>query len=296
MNNFSRFILGACAAAAFSCNLPHKASAQSAPINKPVLKTPTDTLAYMMGASLTEGLKEYATTRLGVDSTCMAEFMRGITEGTKDLSAKEKAYMAGRQIGQQVNGEMFNGMVQQILQGDTAIHIDKQLFLDGFFATLQGTGLVPAASAAQYMEKNVERIKASAFEAQYAEWKKTNEDFLIANKKKEGVITTPSGLQYKILVKGTGEIPTDTTTVKVHYKGSFIDGTVFDSSYERGEPTTFVADQVIKGWTEALKLMPVGSKWELYIPQELAYGATPRGKIKPFSTLVFEVELVGIEK
>ena len=116
------------------------------------------------------------------------------------------------------------------------------------------------------------------------------------NATKEGVKTTPSGLQYKIIKEGNGEIPTDSSTVKVHYKGTLIDGTEFDSSYKRNEPTTFRANQVIKGWTEALTMMPVGSKWELYIPQELAYGARETGgQIKPFSTLIFEVELISVE-
>ena len=127
--------------------------------------------------------------------------------------------------------------------------------------------------------------------------KAAGEKFLAENKTKEGVVTTESGLQYKIIKAGKGEIPTNTSTVKVNYKGTLIDGTEFDSSYKRNEPASFRADQVIKGWTEALTMMPVGSKWELYIPQELAYGSRDTGgQIKPFSTLIFEVELLGIEK
>ena len=103
-------------------------------------------------------------------------------------------------------------------------------------------------------------------------------------------------MKYKIIKEGNGDVPTDSSKVKVNYKGTLIDGTQFDSSYDRKEPTTFRANQVIKGWTEALTMMPVGSKWELYIPQDLAYGAREAGQIKPFSTLIFEVELVGIEK
>ena len=103
-------------------------------------------------------------------------------------------------------------------------------------------------------------------------------------------------MQYKIIKEGNGAVPTDSSKVKVNYKGTLIDGTQFDSSYDRKEPTTFRANQVIKGWTEALTMMPVGSKWELYIPQDLAVGAREAGQIKPFSTLIFEVELVGIEK
>ena len=116
------------------------------------------------------------------------------------------------------------------------------------------------------------------------------------NKAKAGVVTLPSGLQYKILVAGKGAIPSDTTKVKVNYKGTLIDGTQFDSSYDRKEPTTFRANQVIKGWTEALQLMPQGSKWKLFIPEDLAYGANPRpgGPIKPHMALIFEVELLEV--
>ena len=130
-------------------------------------------------------------------------------------------------------------------------------------------------------------------ETKYAENKAAGEKFLAENKTKKGVITTKSGLQYKIIKTGKGGIPTKESTVRVNYKGTLIDGTEFDSSYKRNAPATFRADQVIKGWTEALTMMPVGSKWELYIPWELAYGTRETGgQIKPFSTLIFEVELL----
>ena len=125
--------------------------------------------------------------------------------------------------------------------------------------------------------------------------KKVGADFLAANATKEGVKTTASGLQYKVITQGTGAVPTATDDVKVNYEGRLIDGTVFDSSYKRGEPNTFKANQVIKGWTEALTMMPVGSKWELYIPYDLAYGERGAGNdIKPYETLVFTVELLDI--
>ncbi len=121
--------------------------------------------------------------------------------------------------------------------------------------------------------------------------------FLAENKKKEGVVTTASGLQYKIIKEGTGKKPTAADRVKVHYKGTLIDGTQFDSSYDRGQPATFGVTQVIKGWTEALQLMKEGAKWELYIPYDLAYGSRGAGAdIKPFSTLIFTVELLEIVK
>jgi FKBP-type peptidyl-prolyl cis-trans isomerase FklB len=127
--------------------------------------------------------------------------------------------------------------------------------------------------------------------------KKEGETFLADNKTKDGVVTLPSGLQYKILKEGTGPKPTAADTVVCNYKGTLIDNTEFDSSYKRGQPATFPVSGVIKGWTEALQLMPVGSKWQLFIPSELAYGARggPGGGIGPNATLVFEVELMSIQ-
>ncbi len=129
--------------------------------------------------------------------------------------------------------------------------------------------------------------------------KKKGEEFLAENGKKKGVVTTASGLQYKIINKvKKGEIPADSSTVKVHYEGHTLDGKVFDSSYQRGEPAEFGVKQVIKGWTEVLQLMPVGSKWEVYIPSKLGYGehGTPNGDIAPNETLVFTIELLEIVK
>jgi len=126
---------------------------------------------------------------------------------------------------------------------------------------------------------------------------KEGEVFLAANSKKEGVKTTPSGLQYKVLKSGTGTSPKPTDSVKVHYHGTLLDGSVFDSSVDRGEPVTFGVGDVIPGWTEALQIMKVGDKWQLYIPSKLAYGDKSAGpKISPNSTLIFDVELISIEK
>lgn len=119
--------------------------------------------------------------------------------------------------------------------------------------------------------------------------------FLTENATKEGVVALPSGLQYQIMTEGSGPKPTASSTVKTHYHGTLTDGTVFDSSVERGEPISFPVNGVIRGWTEALQLMPVGSKWKLFIPAELGYGPRPTGKIPANSTLIFEVELLGIE-
>jgi FKBP-type peptidyl-prolyl cis-trans isomerase len=126
--------------------------------------------------------------------------------------------------------------------------------------------------------------------------KKVGEEFLAANKAKDGVVALPSGLQYKILTEGTGPKPTATDSVACNYRGTLINGTEFDSSYKRGQPATFQVNGVIKGWTEALQLMPVGSKWQLFIPSELAYGERgPSPEIGANSTLIFEVELLSIQ-
>ena len=124
---------------------------------------------------------------------------------------------------------------------------------------------------------------------------KAGQEFLAINKNRPGVVTLPSGLQYEIIKEGHGKIPAATDQVKCHYHGTLIDGTVFDSSVQRGTPATFGVNQVIKGWVEALQLMPVGSKWKLFIPSDLAYGAQGAGQsIEPNSTLVFEVEVLDI--
>lgn len=143
----------------------------------------------------------------------------------------------------------------------------------------------------------IQRYLQRIGEDKFAAIKDEGEQFLAANKAKAGIHTTESGLQYEVISEGTGEKPNATDTVDVHYHGTLIDGSVFDSSIERGTPATFGVHQVIKGWTEALQLMPVGSKYRLYIPQDLAYGANPHpgGPIKPYMTLIFDVELLAIQ-
>lgn len=145
-------------------------------------------------------------------------------------------------------------------------------------------------------EKSPEKIAERQFKEQFESNKKAGEDFLKENGQKEGVITLPSGLQYKTIKEGKGKIPKESSLIKVHYEGRLIDGTVFDSSYKRGEPITLRCNQTIKGWTEAMVHMPAGSIWEVYIPQELAYGEREQGIIKPFSVLIFKIELIEVKK
>ena len=288
MKKVSIFMAIAAAASLASC------TAQAPKAN---LKTDIDSLSYSIGMAQTQGLKGYLTGRLDVDTTYMAEFIKGLNEGANKTSKKDIAYMAGLQIGQMVSKQWVEGFNQQIFGGDSTQTISRENLLAGFVAGVVGKGIMTKEEAQTFMQTQMDAVKAKAMEKKYADNKAAGEKFLAENKTKEGVVTTPSGLQYKIITKGTGEIPADSSKVKVNYKGTLIDGTEFDSSYKRKEPATFRANQVIKGWTEALTMMPVGSKWELYIPQELAYGARETGgQIKPFSTLIFEVELVGIEK
>ena len=288
MKKVSIFMAIAAAASLASC------TAQAPKAN---LKTDIDSLSYSIGMAQTQGLKGYLTGRLDVDTAYMAEFIKGLNEGANKTSKKDIAYMAGLQIGQQISNQMMKGINQELFAGDSTKTISKDNFMAGFIAgTLEKGGVMTMEAAQEYTRTAMETIKAKAMEEKYADNKAAGEKFLAENKAKEGVKTTESGLQYKVITEGKGEIPADTCKVKVNYKGTLIDGTEFDSSYKRNEPATFRANQVIKGWTEALTMMPVGSKWELYIPQELAYGSRESGQIKPFSTLIFEVELVGIEK
>ena len=164
---------------------------------------------------------------------------------------------------------------------------DLQVVLSGYFKKKQ---------QAQMEERQAAASKAA--EAKFGENKKAGEDFLEANKSKKGVQTTESGIQYIVLKEGSGEKPAGPRTkVKVHYHGTNIEGNVFDSSVDKGTPATFVLNQVIKGWTEGVQLMNEGAKYKFFIPQELAYGAQQKGEnIKPFSTLIFEIELLEVLK
>ena len=266
------------------------------------IKTDIDSLSYAIGMARTEGLEQYLAQQ-GIDSTQMSTFLKGFNEGAQKISKEDVAYMAGLQIGQMVSKQWVEGFNQQIFGEDSTQTLSRENMLAGFVAGVVGKGgAMEMAQAQDYMRTKMDIIREKAIEKKYADNKAAGEKFLAENKTKEGVVTTESGLQYKIITKGTGAIPADTSKVKVNYKGTLIDGTEFDSSYKRkdkdgkSQPATFRANQVIKGWTEALTMMPVGSKWELYIPYDLAYGSRETGgQIKQFSTLIFEVELVGIE-
>jgi len=237
-----------------------------------------------------------------INAPKLNEFIKGMTEA---MNLEEKsAYANGLSIGVQFSQQMlpqFNGM---LFGSDSTKKVNSDQVLAGIISALKNQQLAISKMDANAMvQAQVEKAQAAEQARQEADLKTRYQDSIAAgdaymaeNAKREGVVTLPSGLQYEIIRTGNGPIPADTDQVKVHYHGTLINGTVFDSSVDRGEPATFGVTQVIPGWTEALKLMPVGSKWRLYVPYNLAYGATDRGTIKPFSNLIFDVELLGIEK
>ena len=229
-------------------------------------------------------------------TTYVADFLKGFEQMTlTEADKKEKARLAGIEIRQQVEQQVYPGASKQV--NDSTDILNKALFLKGFRDGFSGeNATVSMDSTQKLVKKQMEYYHKTAMEKKYGANRIAGEEFLKANAKKDSVKVTPSGLQYKILTQGTGEIPTKEAKVKVNYEGHLIDGTEFDSSYKRNKPVTFPVAQVIAGWTEALCMMPVGSKWMLYVPQELAYKDKEQSKIPPFSCLIFTVELLEIEK
>ena len=264
------------------------------------LKSDVDSMSYAMGMSQTQGLKDFLVGRMKVDTTYMDEFIKGLNDGANAGDDKKKsAYYAGIQIGQQIANQMIKGINTEVYGQDSTKSISLKNFMAGFVAGTTGkTGNIKMtiAQAQMIAQSKMMLIKSKNMEKQYGPNKAAGEKWLAANKTKAGVKTLPSGVQYKVIKVGNGPLPKDTSTVKVNYEGRTIDGKVFDSSYKRGQPITLRANQVIKGWTEALVHMPAGSVWEVYIPQNLAYGDREQGQIKPFSTLIFKIELLSAGK
>ena len=263
---------------------------------KASLKSDVDTMSYAIGMAQTQGLKEYLVGSLGVDTAYMDDFIKGLNEGANAGDNKKKAaYYAGIQIGQQISNRMVKGINHEVFGEDSTKTISLKNFLAGFISGTTGKGgLMTVDSAQNVAQSMIQSIKAKEMEKTYGPNREAGEKWLADNAKKEGVKTLPSGVQYKVIKEGTGAIPSDTSLVKVNYEGRLVNDTIFDSSYKRGEPALFRANQVIKGWTEALCHMPEGSIWEVYIPQEQAYGERQQNKIDPFSALIFKIELLEV--
>jgi FKBP-type peptidyl-prolyl cis-trans isomerase FklB len=273
-----------------------KKEVQQAPVVLPVtLSSSSDSVSYAAGMYITNGLLSYLQQQHGVDSTTLGVFVKSFEEVINAGDTPEsKARVAGIQIADQVRGRMLAGLSKEF--EDTPDSIIAQLFYRGFTDALkQDTTHFTQQVAETYFKQKQEADKQAKDEKLYGPNRRAGEEFLKENATKDSVITTASGLQYKVLVQGNGQVPQVTDKVKVNYEGRLIDGTVFDASSKHGsEPAEFLPNQVIAGWTEALTMMPVGSKWQLYIPQQLAYGERNMGNIKPYSTLIFDVELVDI--
>ena len=268
------------------------------PVEQPVqLVTSSDSVSYAGGMSVTNGLIPFLVQQQGVDTTYMAEFIRGFKEMVKaGTDPKIKAYAAGMEIAGQVRDRMIPGMSKDFTDSPDSIVAD--LFYRGFSDALtkHSTHFTQTAAETYFRQKH-EADMAAKQEKLYGPNREAGRKFLEENAKRDSVVTLPSGLQYQILVKGEGEVPQASDKVKVNYEGRLIDGTVFDASAKHGsEPAEFTPAQVIRGWTEALTMMPVGSKWRLFVPSDLAYGDRDTGSIKPYSTLIFDVELVEIVK
>ena len=261
------------------------------------LKDDVDTLSYAIGMAQTQGLKEYLVQRMGVDTMYIDEFIKGLNEGANAGDDKKKAaYYAGIQIGQQVSNQMIKGINYEIYGEDSIRSISLNNFMAGFIAGTTGKDAkMTIDEAGMTAQLKMQAVKAKVMEEKYGDWKKQCEDYMAALAGKEGIKELGDGVYYEVLTEGTGEIPSDTSRVSVNYEGKLINDTIFDSSYQRNEPTKFRCNQVIPGWTKALTNMPVGSTWMVYIPQEQAYGEREAGKINPFSCLIFKIELLGIE-
>ena len=248
------------------------------------LENLNDSVNYAFGYLNGNEVSQYV---FALDSTgeMRKEFIAYINKGLASKVNNPQVVNMGEQIGKSIKAQEEQGLI-----GEPSLATDFALIKQGFINGLLGyEEQMNGEAAGEYIQNTMNTIK-------YGNTKEEGEQFLAENALREGVITTQSGLQYEVLKMGKGKKPKATDNVKVHYHGTLTNGTVFDSSVERGEPITFGLTQVIAGWTEALQLMPVGSKFKLYIPQQLGYGSQQAGSIPPYSTLIFEVELLGIEK
>lgn len=259
----------------------------------PVLKNQIDSLSYAFGLANGQGVKMNSLEGKGDSVNKKIEsILKGIEVGLKSTPEKNP------QLAMAVS-QFSDWMIQQekAFLGDSALHFNYVLFKQGVINGLHKSDTALKVEKIQeYINNTMKARYELQMEKKFGAQKAAGEKFMAENAKKPGIITTASGLQYEIIKKGTGPMPKATDKVKVNYEGKLINDTIFDSSIKRNEPAEFNVNQVIPGWTEGLQLMPVGSKFRFYIPQNLAYGAQERPKIPAFSPLIFDVELLSIEK
>lgn len=257
------------------------------------LQTRTDSVNYAAGKHFSTGLVDYVTDKLKVDTAYMADFKKSLERSLYEVETpQQRAEEAGKHIAKIVKEQMLPGLKEELNGSDVAL--DEKMFLRAFTDAVENdNSVLSLQEASGYFETSIKAIKEQKTEAVKAAGKA----WLAENAKKEGVKVLPSGLQYKVLTEGNGPVAQRDDDVVVKYEGKLIDGTIFDSSYQRNpQTTTFKPTNVIKGWTEALCMMPQGSVWELYIPENLAYGGYVREKIPAYSTLIFKVEVVEVKQ
>lgn len=262
-----------------------------------VLTSETDSLAYAYGVMFTQGFKEYVVMQKGIDSTKMETVLNGMYAALSvDASNPDaKAYYEGYVLGGQIDNRIRD-IDYSLTQSDSAHVLSAKVFMDGFAAGVRKNPAISIEEAQNVVTRIEAAVKEKRMAEQYGGNKAQGEAFLAEKAKEPGVKSLGDGVLYKVIKQGHGAIPTSQSTVKVHYEGKLIDGTVFDASRNHGDnPISFRADQVIKGWTKALTNMPAGSEWEVYIPQEMAYGPNAAGQIPPFSALIFNIQLISVE-
>lgn len=264
------------------------------------LANDVDSLSYAVGLTQSQNMRMQLVQGNAIDTTYMDEFVKGLNEGAKVGDDKKKfAYYAGVSVGMGISTQGVKQLNYMVFGDDSTKTISLKNFMAGFAEGVAGKKTsFTMDEAMRIAEQKVNQIKAKSALKKYGANKAAGEKFLAENKKKEGVVTLPSGLQYKVLKAGDGKTIADSTwRVTFTYEGRTIDGKVFDSSNKNGKetPITVQAYQNIPGFSEALQKMPVGSTWEIYIPQELAYQANQAGQIEPFSALIFKVTLVKAE-
>ena len=253
-----------------------------------VTPVPADSASYAMGVLQAPSLMQYLQQREGVDSAYIGEALSALSANlTEEQTNRIIAFATGLKIAKMNEGMKADLNRQLTGKADTTflnLNLMNQALTD---AGTGKAGMLTAEQAMALMERQ-EKFVAEGMRLEGEKW-------LDENAQKEGVVTTASGLQYKVLTQGEGKKATADDMVEVHYEGRLLDGTIFDSSYQRGQTASFKPTQVIKGWTEALQMMPEGSTWELYIPYNLAYGERGNRNIPPYSTLIFKVQVIAVK-
>lgn len=282
-------VVALAATLSFSAFAAKKTKKNNKKVAQPVMVKPVSPadFSYAAGVAQSASLAQFLAQRSGVDSAHIKDFVEGLNkEVSADEAAKLRALLASIDIKKQMP-QIVQSMNQQATgKGDTT-YVDATIFLKGLTEGLLKTNSLSADSAT--------KIEQQQYDYYTQQLKTRNADFLKNYAKQKGVKSTASGLLYKVIKEGDGAMPADTSEVEVHYEGRLIDGSVFDSSYKRGETATFAVNQVIKGWSEAVKLMKVGAEYEVCLPYEIAYGERGTRGIPPYSTLIFKIELKGIK-